>query len=172
MEGRVKIVAFLQNPWFKPGTDERHIIAYRDDQDFHRRVLSMCMTGQRLVAAFGDLYDQIHWDNTNWRPAFMASGREDPDYQHMLGVMKRISPDLVLCFGNQARDAMRVVTRLSNWGKEFLQCHHPNARFKTQQDLSDFADRVRRKILELELLGKEMQLKAEDADERGWRHES
>lgn len=149
----MKIVGFLQNPWFPPGTREEHIIAYRDDQDFHRRLLEGTMSGRRLSVAFEDLYDAIHWDNTNWRPAFMASGREEPDHQHMMDVVKREQPDLILCFGNQARDAMRAIGRLFNKKHDFLHCHHPNARGKTQMDLNNFAIMVRSKLHELEEFG-------------------
>lgn len=149
----MKIVAFLQNPWFPPGTAERHIIAYRDNQAFHRRLLEGTMSGKRLREAFEDLYEVIHWDNTNWRPAYMASGREEPDHQHMIDVLQREKPDLVLCFGNQARDAMRALNRLANRNDPFLVCHHPNARHRTQMDLNNFAILVRSKIHEHELLG-------------------
>lgn len=169
----MNIVAFLQNPWFPEGTAERHIIAYRDDQKFHQRLLEGTMSGGRLVKAFGELFERIHWDNTNWRPAWKANGREDPDYNHMKDVILRKQPQIVLCFGNQARDSVQVIRHLipvGLWPKHVMACHHPNARFKTQKDLDNFADKVRGAILQLELIGKELPLHVEDADDKTYRH--
>jgi hypothetical protein len=147
------IVAFLQNPWFKPGTSDRVIHTYRDDQRYHRKVLSMCMTGRRLMEAFGDLYEQIHWDNTNWRPAYMANGKTDPDYGWMRTVIANQKPKLILCFGNQAKEAyIELGCCYLECEIPYLTCHHPNARFRTQQDLNHFALTVRHKVLALNLL--------------------
>lgn len=169
----MKIVAFLQNPWFPEGTAERHILMYRDNQKFHRLLLGKTMSGGRLMTAFGELYNNIHWDNTNWRPAWKANGREDPDHTYMRDVIIREQPQIVLCFGNQARDAVKVVEHLLPVGirpKQVMSCHHPNARFKTQKNLDDFADKVRGTILQLELLGNELPISAEDIDEKTFRH--
>lgn len=136
----------------------KHIEMYRDNQDFHRRVLAMCMTGQRLQKAFGDLYDRIHWDNTNWRPAWYASGREKPDYDHMTKVLHTVPRfELVLLFGNQAISAYyETVLSMPNgdqkWAQKMLvmSCHHPNARHRTQQDLNNFATKVMEHVLKEE----------------------
>lgn len=143
----MNIVAFLQNPWFKPGTAQHHIEMYRDNQDFHRWVLLCCMTGQRLERAFGKLYREIHWDNTNWRPAYESKGRVDPDYEHMEYVIVNKRPQLILSFGNQARDAVRHMGGRRDlpheyWQVPYLHCHHPNARHKFQADLDNFAMKV------------------------------
>ena len=134
----MKIVAFMQNPWFKPGTDEKWIIEYRDNQDFHRRVLSMSMSGKRLEAAFGDLFKEIHWDNSNWRAADQASGKMEADYEHIERVIDREKPNLVICFGKVAWEAVRQFDPpVPIW-----ECHHPNARGRTQEDLNKFAEMV------------------------------
>ena len=157
----IKIVAFLQNPWFKLGTEERIIHLYRDDQEFHRRILASCMTGQRLMTAFGDLYDTIWWDNTNWRPSWHSAGKVFPDFDHIKKVLEEVKPNIILHFGNQARDAVDAVTMGLAYQK--LYCHHPNARHQTVQDLCDFAATVRAKILELEMIGQDPPLDLDDA---------
>lgn len=140
----MKIVAFLQNPWFKPETPMRVIERYRDDQRFHRAILLRCMTGQRLFTAFGEYFNMIHWDNTNWRPSWRPSGIVPPDYEHIATVLTREIPPgdpdhRVICFGKQAEEALNCGKFV---GYNVLACHHPNARHKTQADLNDFACRV------------------------------
>lgn len=143
----MKIVAFLQNPWFPPRTPRHIITRYRDDQIFHRRILSMSMTGKRLVEAFGeDLYCQIHWDNTNWRAADRSTGKMVPDHLHIETVLVCEKPVLILCFGNQAREAIKS----RPWSADILHCHHPNARGRTQEDLNRFATTVRKWIIDHE----------------------
>lgn len=137
------IVAFLQNPWFKPGIDERVIEQYRDDQRFHRKVLSQCMTGKRLMRAFKELYDEIWWDNTNWRPGNTPSVAVVPDFDHMLTTLRLKNPELVLCIGRQAYHAVMTVNEMVTRPYPILVGHHPNARHKTQADLDEFARKVR-----------------------------
>lgn len=140
----MSIVAFLQNPWFRPGTSQHHIELYRDNQEFHRKVLAMSMSGRRLVRAFGDLYDKIHWSNTSWRAAERASGRMPTDIAYMSEVISAQNPELILCFGRQAHDAcMEMRMMSSRWKIPYLSCHHPNAYGKFQSDLNMFADAVR-----------------------------
>lgn len=146
----MNIVAFLQNPWFKEGTAERYIHMYRDDQLFHRRALAMSMSGKRLVTAFGELYDRIHWDNTNWRPAWYAAGIEAPDFSHITRVLHMLPRwDAVLLFGRQAEDSVTgAIEQMPNgdreWADKFIihTCHHPNARHKTQEHLNAFGTRI------------------------------
>jgi hypothetical protein len=144
----MKIVAFMQNCWFPPGTDQRHIDKYHQDQDFHRRVLAMSMSGKRLVTAFGWLYDRIWWDNASKSCATVASGRYGFDLVHMRSVLKRQSPKLVITFGAIAGNGVMLLDDdpICNPSYEHLSCHHPNARHKTQQDLNDFAALVWRWI--------------------------
>ena len=130
----VKIVAFLQNPWFHPGTHKSIITRYTEDQVFHRRVLGMSMTGKRLRQAFGELYDKIWWDNANPTPAFHSAGMKEPDQAHIYRVLNTQEPHLVLTFGRKAEAALREYDLL-----DVMSCHHPNARSKTFSELRDFA---------------------------------
>jgi len=147
----MKILAFLQNPWFHEGISQRHIEMYRDDQDFHRRVLAMSMSGRRLQMAFGELYNDIHWDNTNWRPANHASGKEKPDLDHVMRILKSQDWSLILTFGNQAKNAITLLlnsrhkyyVKLNHTRANVLFCHHPNARHRTQVDLNNFASIIK-----------------------------
>src|SRR5438067_416503 len=98
----MKILAFLQNPWFRASTDPRHIAMYREDQNFHRRVLLMSATGRALYRAFGpELYAQIHWDNANPHHGGERGAQFPPDVWHMLTIVVSVRPDVILLFGRQ-----------------------------------------------------------------------
>ena len=129
----------MQNPWFREGTPPEWVTRYRDDQIFHRRVLGNSMSGKRLRQAFGELYEEIHWDNSNWRAVDKASGLMLPDYEHIENVIGREHPNLIVCFGKVAWEAVRRFDPPApTW-----ECHHPNARGRTQEDLNKFAEMVR-----------------------------
>lgn len=135
----MNIVAFMQNPWFKPGTPQWWVDQYREDQVFHRKILARSMSGARLRKAFGDeLFGRIHWDNVNWRPSDFSAGMLPPDMDHIRNVYDRVNPSLVICFGRVAFAALQEFDPpCPVWG-----CHHPNARHKTFLDLEAFAKMV------------------------------
>lgn len=146
----MKIVAFLQNPWFPDHVAERHKKLYGTDVNFRRRVLARSMSGRRLITAFGyDLYESIWWDNANPECTSHAAGLNKADWDHIARVVAEQKPKLVLTFGNQARDGFTRAQLIcpTTYEIETLHCHHPNARHKTQADLNNFADIVRRVIL-------------------------
>ncbi len=142
----VRIVAFLQNPWFPEGTNQRHIDKYTTDQDFHRRVLAMSMTGKKLQNAFGGMYRRIWWDNASPIPCAESSGCQNPDFEHIRHVIREQRPELILTFGRVAQDA---ILHIKSVDQMVLNCWHPNARGKTQQELSDFAESVRKTVQRL-----------------------
>ena len=141
----MKIVAFLQNPWFREGTPDNVIQRYRDDQRFHRKILLLSMSGKRLHKAFGDLYNEIHWDNTNWRAVHHAAGKLYPDFKHMANVVSNQEPDMIIAVGNQAWDSCIALLKTGVFRKPcvIVRCHHPNARHHTQDDLNEIAQGVR-----------------------------
>jgi len=129
----MKIVAFMMNPWFRTGTPSDWIIRYRDDQEFHREILGRSMSGKALQLAFEELYDEIWWDNINWRC------NPEPDFGHIDRVIETVEPKLILCFGKPVFDAVtKIDPPIPFWG-----CHNPNAKHKTQEDLNQFAQMVR-----------------------------
>lgn len=137
----LKILGFLQNAWFPSETDERHIIMYRDCQEFHRRLLKSTMSGHRLHMAFGDLYGVIHWDNVGPAAIGNPDGLTKPDMRYVEKIIKQVAPDLILAFGNSARDA--VTASIGAINREVMYCHHPNARHHFQAELDAFAQSVR-----------------------------
>lgn len=103
VEKKPVILAFLQNPWFKKGTQQRHIDMYRDDPDFHRKVLSMSATGRALEKAFGEeLYDHIIWDNASPKHGDVRTAAFPPDSVYMAFRIAQHNPQIILLFGRQA----------------------------------------------------------------------
>lgn len=142
----MKIVAFMQNPWFPPGTSRKTIEAYRDDQAYHRKVLARCMSGKRLMHAFQDLYWEIYWDNANPEPADSSQGVMEPDISHILRVIETHEPDLILTFGRLPTLGVKDVMDANDIRIPLMACHHPNARGMTQYDLNQFAAKVMTRV--------------------------
>ena len=137
----MRVVAFMQNPWFQSDTDPAIIEMYRTNQEFHRRFLAQSMSGRRLMQAFGPLYGEIWWDNASPDHVDEASGEQPASARHVEAVILDIRPALILTFGRVAERAVWECTAAIPI--MVMDCHHPNARHKTQDDLNRFADKVR-----------------------------
>lgn len=130
----ITIVAFLQNPWFRPGTSQQVIQMYRDDQVFHRRILMGSISGAKLYAALGaELYAHIHWDNASWAPGNTRSSATPTDMSHVRRVISEIRPRLIVCFGKQARTAVRAAFE-HPW-YDVIEFPHPNKYGLTKDDV-------------------------------------
>lgn len=145
----MKIIAFLQNPWFNPHVHERHIQMYRDDPDFHRRVLARSATGRALVRALGqEIYDQILWDNANPRHGEKRDAQFPPDAAHMARRVIEFEPDVVLLFGRQAVSGWELVRHtydcLSTRRPRVLASAHPMARGSVARHLEKIAAEVKK----------------------------
>lgn len=137
---KIKIVAFLQNAWFPPGTDKDLIYAYKTKQEVHRKLLKETMTGYRLYQAFGSLYDEIHWDNVAPEAVDHPKKVSPVDMKHVEGIISVIRPDLILTFGEVAKEA--IADSIAAIKTKTMACHHPNARYRFQADLDYFAQQV------------------------------
>ena len=136
-----KITAFMQNPWFSPGTRPEIIDRYKTDQEFHRRLLAQTMSGGRLLNAFGpEMFNRIHWDNVAPNAAVEAAGETDLDMNHVESVIEKTAPNLIITFGKLAEEAMEKSILAVTI--DYMVCHHPNARGKTAGDLGQFAVEV------------------------------
>lgn len=143
------IVAFLQNPWFKKTTRQTTIDAYRNNVDIHRRLLELSATGKALRRAFGDLYDEIIWDNANPRHGHTRDAMLPPDSIHMARTVALHDADVVLLFGRQARDGWETVLSfkdLDSIGIErtILHAPHPMARGSANEHLQDICMKVKK----------------------------
>ncbi len=109
----MKIVAFLQNQWFKDPVRAAKIMArYEANGDgreaFIRDMLFMsCLTGKRIRTAFGkDLCSQIVWEEVSCEIGGKSDSVFKPDREHILGVLAKHSPDIVLTFGKVALNGL------------------------------------------------------------------
>lgn len=143
---KITIVAFMQNPWFPPGTEPAVKHAYRTLQDFHKKVLRSTMSGQRLLMAFGEeYYERIWWDNIAPEPADHPRGKTKVDMKHVDTLIEIWKPQLVLTFGSVAGEA--IDGSLMCLHRKVMKCHHPNAMGRTQAELDNFAQDVRDWVL-------------------------
>lgn len=137
----MKIVAFMQNPWFPAGTAQRHVERYNTDQEFHRYLLEGTMSGRRLKQAFKTLFHQIYWDNVAPTAADVPAGITEASPEWVDKVIREQQPDIILTFGTLAKEVLTTQALVPTRAKMF-HCHHPNARHKTQADLDAFAGEV------------------------------
>ena len=129
------ILAFLQSPSekiFPEGTSPRIINMYKDDQEYHRKMLRQSMTGNRLYQSFGGTFNDIIWDN--------VAPIDEVDMRHVEMSIVKHKPYLILTFGTQAEEALDGAIGAMNIKR--MCCHHPNARGRTQSDLDYFATKV------------------------------
>lgn len=142
----VKILAFLQNPYFHPGTQQRHIDLYATNQRFHRMVLERSATGKALVRAFGrELYDEIVWDNASQAHGWLRGHVSPPDPEHMRRRFVEEKPDVVLLFGKQALTGWNEVD-VDEKNLVVLMAPHPMARGSQVDHLAQISNAVKRLV--------------------------
>lgn len=135
-------MAFLQNCWFRPGTDQQLIVRYLTDQNFRRMVLARSMTGRRLLNAFGPIaYRKIWWDNASMFVGRMSAAKADPDINYMLNQLEIVRPRVVLTFGNIAKSGF-LRAHSGPYQYAHHHCPHPNTRGITQAQLNEFARKI------------------------------
>lgn len=138
---KTKIVAFMQNPWFPAGTPKEKIHAYKTIQTYHQDVLKETMSGNRLIQAFGEeMFRRIWWDNVAPEAADEPKKKTPVDMKHVEAIIAVQKPDLILTFGDVAEKALKASVTTVNI--HMMHCHHPNARYKMQSDLDQFAWQV------------------------------
>lgn len=145
----MKIIAFLQNPWFKEGTPKFIIDKYGNCQTFHRRVLAMSATGKALMRAFGrDLYGRIVWDNACPHHGSTRRHAEKPDFLHMARRVAEEQADVILLFGAHAQrgwDQVMMDKELSDmrWRRTVLRAPHPMAMGNAAEHLRKISRQVK-----------------------------
>ena len=82
------IVAFLQNAWFLPTTKWQTIDRYKADPKFRSMILGMSFSGKRLIRTFGDLYQEIHWDNSTEQYGTVSGSKFQADPNHIKHVLR------------------------------------------------------------------------------------
>ena len=143
------VLAFLQNPWFKPGTNPEIIERYREDADFRRKILAMSATGRALRDAFGPLYQKIIWDNASYESGESREHMAKPDFLYMARRVALVRPDVILLFGGQAQLGWDRVCSMPDFSglacrRVVLRAPHPMARGSYKEHLSAISTEVRR----------------------------
>ena len=120
-----------------------YIQQYRTDQDFHQQLLRATPTGIRLVQSFGDeMFRRIWWDNCAPTPTDHPRKRSPINQIHVDQVIDTQKPHVVIAFGEMAKESMLNSVALIDKKIKVMFFHHPNARFRTQAELDQFAQEV------------------------------
>jgi hypothetical protein len=130
----MKILAFLQNQWVNEPERVRASIE-KYGEKYRRRFIAFalfsgCSTGRRLRSSFGDLCDQIIWEEASPKIGGHSSSFFVPDKNHISQRIDEESPDVILAFGAAACAAVQktLSKRLDGPCIEFIQLPHPVAR--------------------------------------------
>jgi hypothetical protein len=108
----MRVLAFLQNQWFRNPAKVQHIYERHPElrnELIARFLFSGCLTGRRLREALGDLCDQITWEETSPLLGDRSGSQFPADLTHMQKVISEHRPELIICFGKVAGDAIRVL---------------------------------------------------------------
>ena len=143
MSTSMKIVAFLQNAWFSPGTRDEYISRYLSDDDFHRRVLARGYSGRRILRICGEkIFQKIVWQNVSLEVGAKSDHCGKPDLEHVKSVMYRHKPDLILTFGSVALGALNFLYSQGRINVPIFSTKHPNARHFPDAELTKFFEQV------------------------------
>jgi hypothetical protein len=149
-----RVVAFLQNQWFKNPKHVRRIYAeHAGDMDRRARLNARflfykSLTGRRLRDAFGSLCATIVWEESSPEIGGESSARFNIDRVHILRVLEHFEPRIVLGFGGPA---VAELHHMANAGAPWrLICGpHPAARQATvPEQLRAMAERLSESIVE------------------------
>lgn len=73
-----------------------------------RLLFAGCLTGKRLLETFGsDLCNRIIWEEASHEIAGHSSGVFKADIEHIRSAIAAHSPEVIICFGKIAGDAVR-----------------------------------------------------------------
>ena len=138
----MKILAILQNQWFRDPEKAREIFERNPGK---RNELVKCFlfmrskTGKRLERALGeDLCESIIWEEASPRIGGHASSNFGADPNHILNAVEKHQPNIVICFGKVAGEAVRIL----NLMVPVLYAPHPAARNNPMQELKLLPDKI------------------------------
>lgn len=145
----MKILAFLQNQWFKEPERVQEIYARSPEhrQDFNARFLFYrSLTGKRIQKAFGELIHKIIWENASPKIGGRSGAKFKADIDHMYKIIEQEHPDVILAFGMVASQALIDMKEDHDATKEFkLICGpHPAARYPVMDELKKMKRKLQR----------------------------
>lgn len=146
----MKILAFLQNQWFRDPVRVKAIYARNPEHrnELIRRFLfGGCLTGRRLMTTFGEdlCWKQITWEEISPEIGGHASSKFPADLGHITVAIRKFDPDVILAFGSIAQEALKRTTSVRP--RTIVYGPHPAARgADTMPQLCVMADTVRQLI--------------------------
>jgi hypothetical protein len=127
------ILGLLQSQWFKDVSRAKRILErYEHDEvdgreKFIRDFLFFgCLTGRRLRTTFGEeLCKEITWEEASRTIDDRPAASTTYNLEHVRCVLAKHKPGLVITFGKQATEVMKVII---NPNAMILNCVHPAGR--------------------------------------------
>lgn len=151
----VRILAFLQNQWFKDPEKVKAVFERYPDMrnDLIRRYLFMgCLTGHRLEKVFGEeVCSQITWEEASPEVGGFSASKFPADSVHIANAIITHSPDIVLAFGRiAANGVMAALPQIENHpipiNFRFITGPHPTSRQDPMPRLKEIAQIVKGEI--------------------------
>ena len=102
--------------------------AHRRPELIARFLFAGCVTGRRIKAAFGDGINRIVWEECSREISGNASFSPPADLRHMAEAIQAHKPDVVLVFGNTAKNAIDLLTADGLVPMPVVRGPHPAAR--------------------------------------------
>lgn len=127
----MKIVAIMQNQWFKKPDVVAQIFARHPEAGFREKFIARtlfmgCKTGKMLMRYLGeDLCNQIIWEEASRQIGGQSDSVFPPDIPHLQDCLDRHQPDALIAFGSIAKEG---ITNLRNKPNQVFCCCHPTAR--------------------------------------------
>ncbi len=132
----MKIVAFLQNQWWRdPEGVKKRIANHATPEEFRRRLivwgLQGCKTGRvlekRLASVIGPIsFKKIHWENSSREIGGKSASSFPANIEHMEKVINKQLPDVILVFGKIAQQGLNLLTVAPHIA--ILEAVHPASR--------------------------------------------
>ena len=146
----MKIVAFLQNAWYREPDRVRTIASRmprarseRFLRSVHTYALHQSHTGRILRQTFGELYERITWAEASPQIGNHSSSRFPADLDHMAAILDSFAPQFVLAFGCVARDAVTELCASRDMIPPFLGPHPACRKKDTTERLRTMAANLR-----------------------------
>jgi hypothetical protein len=99
----MKILAIMQNQWFKNPEEVRRLYERRPDKRNHFIGIFLfmeCTSGRRLQKALGEeLCSRIIWEEASPEIGGRSASNFGADPVHIQNAVKTHRPDLIICFG-------------------------------------------------------------------------
>jgi len=118
----------MQNLWARDPERVR-VLTERHGERYRRKLITYalfagCASGRNLKTTFGkELCRRVTWEEASREVTGMPGARPPADPAHIAATLKEHAPDVVICFGRIAGDAVAPL-----WQGNLILAPHPTAR--------------------------------------------